>query len=40
VLVRNMSGYKELPGYLRVTVGKKSENNTFLELLNKLLKRG
>lgn len=37
VLVRNMGGYRELQGYLRVCAGSERENNTFLEALHRLL---
>ena len=37
VLVRNMTGYKELPGYLRVTAGTKAENKEFLAALKRSL---
>lgn len=37
VLVRNMSGYRELQGYLRVCAGSERENNVFLEALHRLL---
>jgi len=33
VLVRNMSGYPDLQGYLRVTAGTESENNAFVTAL-------
>jgi len=33
VLVRNMGGYPELQGYLRVSAGTKTENNAFLDAL-------
>jgi histidinol-phosphate aminotransferase len=33
VLVRNMGGYPELEGYLRVSAGTESENNAFLDAL-------
>ena len=34
VLVRNMQGYPELQGYLRVNAGTEKENNQFLTALN------
>ena len=37
VLVRNMSGYPELEGYLRVSAGTEAENNAFLGTLEKSL---
>ena len=37
VLVRNMSGYPELEGYLRVSAGTEAENNAFLGALEKSL---
>lgn len=37
VLVRNMGGYRELQGYLRVCAGSEQENNAFLEALHRLL---
>jgi histidinol phosphate aminotransferase apoenzyme (EC 2.6.1.9) len=33
VLVRNMGGYPELDGYLRVSAGTEEENNAFLDAL-------
>lgn len=40
VMVRNMSGYRELKGYLRVSAGLESENNIFLVELKAALKNG
>ena len=37
VLVRNMGGYPELEGYLRVSAGTEAENNAFLGTLEKSL---
>ena len=37
VLVRNMGGYRELQGYLRVCAGSERENNAFLEAFHRLL---
>lgn len=37
VLVRNMGGYPELDGYLRVSAGTESENNAFMGALEKSL---
>ena len=37
VLVRNMGGYPELEGYLRVSAGTEAENNAFLGALKKSL---
>jgi len=37
VLVRNMGGYEELRGFLRVTSGTRTENKAFLEALSSLL---
>lgn len=37
VLVRNMGGYPELKGYLRVTSGTLAENNVFLDALDNVL---
>lgn len=37
ILVRNMGGYPELKGYLRVTSGTSVENKAFLEALDKVL---
>lgn len=37
VLVRNMGGYPELKGYLRVSAGTEAENNAFLGALEKSL---
>jgi histidinol-phosphate aminotransferase len=37
VLVRNMGGYPELEGYLRVSAGTEAENNAFLGALEKAL---
>lgn len=37
VLVRNMSGYPELEGYLRVNAGTRPENKAFLTALEKTL---
>lgn len=37
VLVRNMGGYPELQGYLRVNAGTPAENNAFLTALNEAL---
>ena len=37
VLVRNMGGYPELEGYLRVSAGTEAENNAFLGALEKSL---
>lgn len=37
VLVRNMGGYPELKGYLRVTSGTLAENKVFLEALDSVL---
>ena len=37
VLVRNMGGYPELEGYLRVSAGTEKENNAFLGALEKSL---
>ncbi|MCS3697872.1 histidinol-phosphate transaminase [Salinibacter ruber] len=34
VLVRNMGGYPELDGYLRVSAGTEEENNAFLDALD------
>ncbi|WP_263834565.1 histidinol-phosphate transaminase [Salinibacter sp.] len=34
VLVRNMGGYPELEGYLRVSAGTEGENNAFLDALD------
>jgi len=34
VLVRNMGGYSELEGYLRVSAGTEEENNAFLDALD------
>ena len=34
VLVRNMGGYPELEGYLRVSAGTEEENNAFLDALD------
>ena len=36
VLVRNMSGYPELTGYLRVTTGTNDENKAFFRALDSL----
>jgi histidinol-phosphate aminotransferase len=36
-LVRNMGGYPELKGYLRVTSGTKDENKAFLDALDSVL---
>jgi len=36
-LVRNMGGYPELKGYLRVTSGTKAENKAFLDALDSVL---
>ena len=33
VLVRNMEGYSELAGYLRVNAGSRDENKVFLRAL-------
>ncbi|PEN14063.1 histidinol-phosphate transaminase [Longibacter salinarum] len=38
VLVRNMSGYPELPGYLRVSAGTEAENKAFLTALERSLR--
>jgi len=38
VLVRNMGGYPELKGYLRVNAGTLDENNAFLDALKNALK--
>jgi histidinol-phosphate aminotransferase len=37
VLVRNMGGYKQLEGFLRVTSGTPSENKAFLDALTSIL---
>ncbi len=37
ILVRNMSGYPDLHGYLRVTAGTESENNAFVRALKYVL---
>jgi len=37
VLVRNMGGYPELPGYLRVSAGTEAENKAFLAALERAL---
>lgn len=37
VLVRNVSGYPELAGFLRVNAGTEKENNAFLTALNRSL---
>jgi histidinol-phosphate aminotransferase len=37
VLVRNMSGYPELDGYLRVSAGTRAENKAFLTALEETL---
>ena len=37
VLVRSMSGYPDLKGYLRVNAGTKEENDTFIRMLTELL---
>jgi histidinol-phosphate aminotransferase len=37
VLVRNMGGYPELEGYLRVNAGTRAENKAFLTALEKTL---
>ncbi len=37
VLVRNMGGYPELPGYLRVSAGTKAENKAFVIALERAL---
>lgn len=37
VLVRNMGGYPELEGWLRVSAGLESENRAFLDALNRSL---
>jgi len=37
VLVRNMGGYPELKGYLRVTSGTEAENKAFLDALDSVL---
>jgi histidinol-phosphate aminotransferase len=37
VLVRNMGGYPELEGYLRVSAGTEAENNAFLGALENSL---
>jgi len=37
VLVRNMSGYSELEGYLRVSAGTRAENKAFLTALDETL---
>lgn len=37
VLVRNMGGYPELKGYLRVTSGTEAENKAFLDALDTVL---
>ncbi|MFO8100221.1 MAG: histidinol-phosphate transaminase [Salinibacter sp.] len=37
VLVRNMDGYPELEGYLRVSAGTRAENKAFLTALDKTL---
>ncbi|MFP4228154.1 MAG: histidinol-phosphate transaminase [Salinivenus sp.] len=37
VLVRNMGGYPELEGYLRVSAGTRAENKAFLTALDKTL---
>lgn len=37
VLVRNMGGYPELKGYLRVTSGTEAENQAFLDALDSVL---
>jgi len=39
VLVRNMGGYPELPGYLRVSAGTEAENKAFLTALERSLVR-
>ena len=39
VLVRNMGGYPELEGYLRVSAGTEAENNAFIGALEKSLCR-
>ncbi len=39
VLVRNMGGYPELEGYLRVSAGTRSENKAFLTALEKTLRK-
>jgi len=38
VLVRNMGGYPELEGYLRVSAGTEAENNAFLGALERSLR--
>ena len=38
VLVRNVSGYEELPGFVRVTAGAESENKAFLVALQSVLR--
>lgn len=37
VLIRDMSGYPELPGFLRVNAGTREETQTFLSALHELL---
>ncbi|MEM9665898.1 MAG: histidinol-phosphate transaminase [Bacteroidota bacterium] len=37
VLIRNMSGYADLKGYMRVNAGTSEENNTFLAALERAL---
>jgi histidinol-phosphate aminotransferase len=37
VLVRNMGGYPELEGYLRVSAGTRAENKAFLTALEETL---
>jgi histidinol-phosphate aminotransferase len=37
VLVRNMGGYPELEGYLRVNAGTRAENKAFLTALEETL---
>lgn len=38
ILIRDMSGYSELDGFLRVTAGVHDENSTFLNALTRLIR--
>ncbi len=38
VLVRSMRGYRELPGYIRVSTGTARENHCFVEALKRMLR--
>ena len=36
VLIRNVSSYKELENYIRITVGTSGENNTLIQILKEM----